>query len=73
MTFKHLFYLATAAWALLWLFSLGIIGGLMGDSLPILLAFLGAATVPPLVLYFLLFRVLHRIVNRRKKNQSTSV
>ncbi len=68
MTFKHLFGLATMAWVLLWLVSAVTIGGLMGDSVTQLLAFVGMAFVPPTLLYLLLFRMLPRMLGRFRKS-----
>jgi hypothetical protein len=57
MTLKHLFGLVAIAWILLWLSALMTMGGLMGNSIPLLSVFLGIALIPPSLLYFLLFRV----------------
>jgi len=67
LTFKHLFGLAAVGWALLWFFSAVAIGGVMGNSLPVLLIYLGMALVPPILLYILLFRVLPRVISYIKK------
>ena len=73
LTFKHLFGLAAVGWALLWFFSAMAIGSVMGNSVPILLIYLGIASVPPILLYILLFRVLPWIVSYIKKTPSTQI
>jgi hypothetical protein len=57
LTLKRLFDLVAIAWILLWLSARVTMGGLMGDSIPLLSVFLGIALIPPSLLYFLLFRI----------------
>jgi hypothetical protein len=61
------FGLAAAAWILLWLFSAGAAGGVLGDSRLQLLFFLGMAFLPPICFYLLLFEALPRIVGRFRR------
>jgi hypothetical protein len=67
MTFKQLFGVVAAAWILYIVVGALTIGGLMGDSGPQLLMFLGLASIPPALLYLLLFRVLPWTVRRFRK------
>jgi hypothetical protein len=71
MTVKNLFGLVAGAWALLWLFSLYAISGVMGSSVPIVLVYLGMGLVLPVLLYVLFFRIVPWIVSYIKKKPST--
>jgi hypothetical protein len=67
MTLKHLFYLLSIAWALMWIATGLSIGSLMGDSVPQLLFFVGMAFVPPSLLFLLFFRAIPYIIRRFSK------
>jgi hypothetical protein len=70
MTFKHLFGVVAFAWLCLWFVSGLAISGLMGYSLPVLLFYFGMGLFPPVLLYFLLFRVLPMAIKRYKRSSN---
>lgn len=67
---KHLFVFFAIAWMLLWIGSLMAIGGLMGNSIQILSVYLGIAFAPPCLVYFLLFYMGPRIIERLSKTST---
>ena len=62
-----LFGLLAVAWVLMWLFSAITISGVMGNSFPVLLVYIGMAFLPPTLLYILLFKAMPRILDRVRR------
>lgn len=58
----------TLLWVLFWVLSGLSVGGVLGDSIPQLLFFLGMAFLPPALIYLSVFRLFPWFLRRIKKS-----